>query len=225
MFFNPLSALFMLFFFFLVLFFFLFIQINVIALAFAKIGVPPHYIFTAMFAILVGSFINIPFKRIPQEFISEDKGVRFFGIRHAIPVRRQKETVLAINVGGAIIPCVLSIYLLWKTGLYTQGLIATAIMTAITYHLARPIKGVGIAMPVFFPPLLAALLSVIFAYEQAPALAYISGTLGTLIGADLLHIRKIKNLGAPVASIGGAGTFDGIFLTGIMAVLLSAFLS
>jgi uncharacterized membrane protein len=225
MFFNPLSALFMLLFFFLILFFFIIIQINVIALAFARIGIPPHYIFTALFAILVGSFINIPFKRIPQESISQEKWVSFFGFRHAIPVRPKKETVLAVNVGGAIIPVLLSLYLLWKTGLWARGFITTAIMVAITYHLARPIKGVGIAMPAFLPPILAALLSVIFAYQHAPALAYIAGTLGTLIGADLLNLGKIKNLGAPVASIGGAGTFDGIFLTGIVAVLLSAFLT
>jgi uncharacterized membrane protein len=225
MFFNPLSALFMLLFFFLLIFFFLIIQINVIALAFAKIGIPPHQIFVALFAILIGSFINIPFKRIPQETISDEKWVSFFGFRHVIPARKQKETVLAVNVGGAVIPCFLSLFLLLKTGLWAKGFVATAIMAALTYRLARPIKGVGIAMPVFFPPLLAALLSVVFAYDQAPALAYIAGTLGTLIGADLLHLKKIKNLGAPVASIGGAGTFDGIFLTGIMAVLLSAFLT
>jgi len=80
-------------------------------------------------------------------------------------------------------------------------------------------------MPAFIPPILAALLSVIIAYDHAPSLAYISGTLGTLIGADILNIGKIKNLGAPVASIGGAGTFDGIFLNGIMAVLLSVILT
>ena len=45
--------------------------------------------------------------------------------------------------------------------------------------------------------------------------------MGTLIGADLLNLDKISGLGAPVASIGGAGTFDGIFLIGIMAVLLA----
>jgi uncharacterized membrane protein len=45
--------------------------------------------------------------------------------------------------------------------------------------------------------------------------------MGTLIGADLLNLAKIGTLGAPVASIGGAGTFDGIFLTGILAVLLA----
>jgi uncharacterized membrane protein len=46
--------------------------------------------------------------------------------------------------------------------------------------------------------------------------------MGTLIGADLTNLDKIRGLGAPVASIGGAGTFDGIFLTGILAVLLAS---
>jgi len=45
--------------------------------------------------------------------------------------------------------------------------------------------------------------------------------LGTLIGADLTNLDKLSGLGAPVASIGGAGTFDGIFLTGILAVILA----
>jgi uncharacterized membrane protein len=98
-------------------------------------------------------------------------------------------------------------------------------MTFISHRLARPVKGVGIAMPAFIPPILAAVVAVIFSYNYAPPLAYISGTLGTLIGADILNIQKIKGLGAPVASIGGAGTFDGIFLNGIMAVLLSVFLT
>ncbi|HEV2170401.1 MAG TPA: DUF1614 domain-containing protein, partial [Candidatus Binatus sp.] len=53
------------------------------------------------------------------------------------------------------------------------------------------------------------------------AVAYISGVLGTLVGADLLNLRNLTDLGAPVASIGGAGTFDGIFMTGIVAVLLA----
>jgi uncharacterized membrane protein len=36
-----------------------------------------------------------------------------------------------------------------------------------------------------------------------------------------MNLDKIQGLGAPIASIGGAGTFDGIFLTGIIAVLLA----
>jgi uncharacterized membrane protein len=47
-------------------------------------------------------------------------------------------------------------------------------------------------------------------------------SLGTLIGADLLNLDKVQGLGAPVVSIGGAGTFDGIFVIGILAVLLAS---
>ncbi|HKJ83537.1 MAG TPA: DUF1614 domain-containing protein, partial [Mariprofundaceae bacterium] len=57
--------------------------------------------------------------------------------------------------------------------------------------------------------------------KTAAPLAYIAGTTGVIIGADLLHLKDIAKLGAPVVSIGGAGTFDGIVLTGIVAVLLT----
>ncbi len=52
------------------------------------------------------------------------------------------------------------------------------------------------------------------------AIAYVSGTLGTLIGADLLNLGKLSQLRVGSASIGGAGTWDGVFLTGILAVFL-----
>jgi len=63
---------------------------------------------------------------------------------------------------------------------------------------------------------------VLLSREYAAPLAYISGCLGTLIGADLLNLRVMGELGASIASIGGAGTFDGVFLTGILAVLLAS---
>jgi len=225
MFFNPLTFLLMVFFFFIVVFFFLMIEVNVIALAFAKIGIPPRHIFTSLFLILVGSFVNIPLKKFPQETMTDVRSVRFFGIRYRIPAAEKRETVLAVNLGGAVIPCLISFYLFFKTGLWIKGLAVTAIMIFATHRLARPVKGVGIAMPAFIPPIVATACSVIFSYDYAPVLAYIGGTLGTLIGADILNISKIRNLGAPVASIGGAGTFDGIFLSGIMAVLLAAILT
>jgi uncharacterized membrane protein len=87
--------------------------------------------------------------------------------------------------------------------------------------LARPVPGLGIALPAFIPPILSALLAWLLAPAQAPMVAYISGSFGVLIGADLLNLRNLAALRAPVVSIGGAGTFDGIFLTGIIAVLLA----
>ena len=94
----------MIFFFFILLFFFLMAEVNVIGLVFAKIGIPPRYIFSALFLILAGSIINLPIKRISQETMTGERSVRFFGIRYRIPPTEQAETVLAINLGGAIIP-------------------------------------------------------------------------------------------------------------------------
>jgi uncharacterized membrane protein len=58
-------------------------------------------------------------------------------------------------------------------------------------------------------------------YPWIQVIAYMGGVLGTLIGADLNNLGRVADLGAPVVSIGGAGTFDGVFLTGILAVLLA----
>jgi uncharacterized membrane protein len=224
MFFSPFTFFFAVAFFLSLLVLFFVIQINLITLAFAQIGIPSQYIFFALLASLFGSFINIPIKTIAQEHVEPRGVVAYFGFRHVIPPRRRSKTVLTVNLGGAVIPAFITAYLLFTTGMWLRALVATALMAVVTFKLARPLKGVGIALPAFIPPVLAALLSIILAFTYAPVIAYISGTMGTLIGADLLHLNKIKSLGAPVASIGGAGTFDGIFLTGILAVLLSAFL-
>jgi uncharacterized membrane protein len=92
----------------------------------------------------------------------------------------------------------------------------------ILHWLATPVPGVGIAVPVFLPAIATAVVALVLSRDNAAPLAYIGGSLGTLIGADLTNLDKVRGLGAPVASIGGAGTFDGIFLTGILAVLLAS---
>jgi uncharacterized membrane protein len=209
---------------FVISFFFMMVQIDLLVLAFVKIGIPAHYVFTALYATLAGSLINIPVIKIPQEVMSTEKRINYFGFTYTIPIPKRNVTILAINVGGAIIPVLISLFLLLKTGLYFESLIATVLLTLITYRMAKPLSGIGIVLPFFVPPLLAAVISIILSYNHAPVIAYISGTLGTLIGADILHVKEIYGLGAPVASIGGAGTFDAIFLNGILAVLLSTLL-
>jgi uncharacterized membrane protein len=74
-------------------------------------------------------------------------------------------------------------------------------------------------------PPLAAFATVIFLSRHSAApLAYVSGSLGTLVGADIANLDKLRGLGTPIVSIGGAGTFDGIFLAGVLAVLLAGML-
>jgi uncharacterized membrane protein len=101
--------------------------------------------------------------------------------------------------------------------------VATLVVTIACYLLAQPVPGIGIAIPSLVPPIIAATAALLVARTNVAAVAYVSGSLGTLIGADLLNLGRIQGLGAPVVSIGGAGTFDGIFLTGIIAALLASF--
>jgi uncharacterized membrane protein len=131
-------------------------------------------------------------------------------------------TVIAVNIGGAVIPGLLSLYLLAKNRLWGRGLLANACVAAITHLLAQPVPGAGITLPLFAPPLVAAVAALVLSRRYAAPLAFIGGSVGTLIGADLLNLDKVSELGAPVVSIGGAGTFDGIFLTAIMGVLLAS---
>jgi uncharacterized membrane protein len=202
------------------------IEVNILVYAYQKIGINRRYIFTLLLLSLLGSYVNIPIYHLPPESVSSGGLVSFFGVPYAIPsVTEWPGTVIAVNLGGAVIPMILSIYLIWKNRLFLQGLVGTAIAAVIIHHLAYPVPGVGIAVPVLLPAIVALVLALLLSWKYAPALAYIVGTLGTLIGADLTNLDKIQGLGAPVASIGGAGTFDGIFLSGILAVLLTSLMS
>jgi uncharacterized membrane protein len=219
--FSPLILLFMLALFGLLILLFLLIMVGAISYAFDKIGLDPFAVFVLFLACLVGSYINIPVHRMRNEEVMMSQEVSFFGFRFRVPSMARRETVLAVNVGGAIIPCLIASYLLAMTSYPFQALIGVAVVAAVSKLLARPVPGLGVAMPAFIPPIIAALVALILAPAQAPMVAYIAGTFGVLIGADLLNLKNLTALRAPVVSIGGAGTFDGIFLTGIIAVLLA----
>lgn len=197
------------------------IELGILRYAFAKVGVESRYIIGLLFLSLLGSSINIPILELPAEQVVSDQIVQYAGVYWIVPaVQEWPRTVIAINVGGAVIPIILSIGLLVQHNLYLRGLLATLIVALVVHWLAQPIKGVGIAVPTFIPPVVAAASAMLLAWNRAAPLAYIAGSLGTLIGADLMNLDKLRGLGAPVASIGGAGTFDGIFVAGVLAVLL-----
>jgi uncharacterized membrane protein len=204
----------------------LLIEIGVLQYAYEKMSVPPRHMLALVVLSLLGSYVNIPVAQLPPEEVHSGEVIVFYGMRYVIPlVREWPGTVVAVNLGGAVIPFVLSIYLLVKNKLYARGFLGIGIMTVVVHSMAQPVPGVGIAEPTFIPPVVAAALALLLARGSAAPLAYVVGSLGTLIGADLLNLGKIQGLGAPVASIGGAGTFDGIFLTGILSVLLASLLT
>jgi len=220
--FFPLTLPFILAFFFLIGIIIALIEIGIIQYAYVKMGVNRRHVFAVLILTLLGSYVNIPVAALPAERMISDQEISYFGMRYVVPVVEElPRTVVAVNVGGAVIPTLLSFYLIMKKRMYGRTLLGVAIVTAVVHWMAHPVEGVGIAVPIFIPPIVAAGVALLLARHSAPSLAYISGSLGTLIGADLLNLDKIQGLGAPIASIGGAGTFDGIFMTGLLAVLLA----
>ncbi len=190
--------------------------------AYVSLGISSSTAMWLLFASLVGSYFNIPVANLPDEQVMSNQVIDFFGMQYTVPVVAQwPGTVIAVNVGGAVIPALMSLYLLISRGLWLNGAVATAAVALILHWLAEPVPGLGIAVPVFLPALATAVVALLLSRRNAAPLAYIAGSMGTLIGADLTNLDKVRGLGAPVASIGGAGTFDGIFLTGILAVLLA----
>ena len=173
------------------------VQLGLLQVTFHKLGLAAESASLLLMVTLLGSMINLPLFTVPTDPAAQEKRL------HELPrllLRRMQvipgKTLIAVNVGGCVVPLV-------------------------AYAISFSIPRVGIAMPVLIAPLTAAIVAVMLDPDKAPALAYIGGTLGVLLGADILRLKDIGKLGEPVASIGGAGTFDGIFVTGIVAVLLT----
>jgi uncharacterized membrane protein len=203
---------------------------------------------------LVGSTINIPLTRRRIELADPMMAnlspmlQRMATIFHYYPPAVVEE-VLAINIGGALIPVLFSVYLLTlPTTSLVAALVGVAVVTIVSKLLARPVPGVGITLPGYVPPLVAALVAYLLTRAMGPSIApapvaYIAGSLGALIGADILNLplvlrggllaanptrfwpgsiaRKTQSSQARILSIGGAGIFDGVFLAGIIAAFLA----
>jgi len=199
------------------------LQVGGLQYAYTRLGISSRAALLLLFGSLIGSYFNIPIARLPEQRIVSGQEVEFYGMHYVVPVVvNWPGTIIAINVGGGLIPGLTSLYLLFKHGLWLRGAIAVACVAAVCHLLARPTPGIGIALPVFVPTIITAVVASLLSRERAAPLAYIGGTVGTLVGADLLNLGSVRGLGAPIASIGGAGTFDGIFLIGILAVLLAS---
>jgi uncharacterized membrane protein len=192
------------------------------AVAFAKMGLSPFFGYAFFILCLVGGGVNIPVYRekikypLPIDNVTS-LFIKYLGI--SIPPM-STERIIALNLGGAILPSLLSIYLLFFVPI-SKVVLAIIITSTAAFIMSKPVKGLGIVMPPFVPPIIAAITAIIISRDHAPQLAYISGVMGTLIGADLLRIPQLRNLEAQFLSIGGAGIFDGIYLVGLVSVLLA----
>ncbi|NOT12770.1 MAG: DUF1614 domain-containing protein [Methylococcaceae bacterium] len=205
------------------LFFMAMLQVHLFEIAFAKLGLTPGETLFILIGTLLGSGINLPVyslltKQTGHMVMSPDQKP----VWEIYQPAREGKVVIAVNVGGCLFPIGLSLYFLSLQLIDPfKLLLAISAITALSYKCSRIMPGLGVGMPIFIAPLASALVALMLDAEHAAHLAYVGGVIGVLIGADLLRLNSIAELGTPVAAIGGAGTFDGIFVTGIIAALLA----
>lgn len=197
---------------------------GLVGFALARAGIPRYAIPIIFVSELVFSSVNIPIYRLRSytEQVEYDY-VWFMGMVYRVPryVYAPNIVTVAVNVGGALIPTLLSIYLvIVNIYILPEFILAILLVSIISYLVSKPVPGLGIVTPAYIPPIATAIISyVIYPFNPAP-IAFAAGTLGTLLGADIYRLGEITKLKANFVSIGGAGIFDGVFLSGIIATLL-----
>jgi uncharacterized membrane protein len=196
------------------------LEVGIIESAYQKLGMSHRAVTLLLLLSIFGSYINIPIATISSPPIVHHHQIYNLCYIPAL-LSDPNGTIIAVNLGGAVIPVLLSAYLLTRVGGVAPALIATAVVALLVHHFSQIIPGAGIAVPTFVPGFAAAILAVLLTRERRPVVAYVAGTMGCLIGADVLNLANVARLNAPIASIGGAGTFDGVFVSGVIAVLLA----
>lgn len=199
------------------------IQVGLLSIAFDKLGLSMDSALLLLISSLLGSSINLPLFSLTAESSAKPQQPREPpSWLNPLLKARPGKVVVAVNVGGGLIPIAFSLFLLAHNPLpLGQVMLAVGIVAVVCYYASRPIPRLGIGMPIFIAPITAALVAVMLSPHHSAPLAYICGSIGVLIGADLFRLKDVRRLGASIASIGGAGTFDGIFISGLAAVLLA----
>jgi uncharacterized membrane protein len=162
MIYPPLVLFLMVVFFLITLVLFPLLWFGIVGNAFVNLGLSPDVIFWLLILTLVGSLVNLPLTTIESHELVAGQVISYFGMKVRLPpARLKRHTVLAVNLGGALVPAALSLYLFVKIAnnisISWRLLAVLGIVTAIMYQLARPVKGLGIAVSGLVPPLVAAL--------------------------------------------------------------------
>ena len=198
------------------------VELGTLGYAYRKIGVPSRYMFGVMLLSLIGSHVNVPLYAMPVERLLPAQNVVVFGRAHvAPPLQEEGVTIIAINVGGALLPLILSLYLFLRSSVRWRMLLGIAVVAAIVHSLAQIVPGVGIAVPMIVPPLAAAAVSLVLAFRRAPPVSLRLRLNGRAGRSRPCEPSADPGAGRARCLDRGAGTFDGVFLTGIIAGLLA----
>src|SRR5258708_24199036 len=172
------------------------IQLGALRYAYMRLGISSGAALLLLLASLIGSYFNIPVAYLPEQRVLAQQEIDFFGMRYVVPfVAQWPGTLIVVNVGGAVIPTLMSVYLLARNRLWVKAAMATAAVAAVCYWLSRPMPGLGIAEPVFVPSVTTAIVALLLSREQAAPLAYIGGRPRTPMSGGPLQLRHHPSVG------------------------------
>jgi uncharacterized membrane protein len=98
------------------------LQVRARRFAYMSIGFSAGGAMLVLLGSLVGSYFNIPVAQLPERHILSGCHVTFFGMRYMVPVVIDwPGTVVAVNVGGALIPGLTSLHLFIRHRLGSEG--------------------------------------------------------------------------------------------------------
>ena len=206
--------------------------LGLVGAAFTRLGFSWIAALTVVLLMVVGSFVNIPLYTIRRDMVRVGTGS--FPLDESAPApwapQPVWDTAISLNLGGAVIPVFVSASLLYRAvdvlGTAILGLVFAAIVvvTIISFLATRSIPGYGIKVPLFIPGLAALLCGLLLnggTSLLAGVTAFVAGTVGILLGADIAWLLRIKDLDVPQVSIGGVGMFGAIFLVCILSALIA----
>jgi len=205
--------------------------LGLIGAAFTRLGFSWLSALAVVLLILLGSTVNIPVYTIKRDMVRMTHGEMSMSDPYAAWPREDIwDTVISINLGGAVIPLCITLYVLYvaypfaTTPLMVPVVLGILGVSLITYASTRAIPGAGIQVPLLIPALTALLLGLVFGGSvglAASVIALASGIFGILIGGNLAQLGKIRDLGIPALSIGGSGTFGSLLFCCILPALVA----
>lgn len=207
------------------------ILLGVIGAAFTRLGFSWIAAIAVVFLMLFGSFINIPVYRVKRDMIRvSPENSTGFDVPTPFMSQQVWETLISVNLGGAVIPVCIAFYLLYQASLITGSslllptTVCFVIVAGISFVATRMISGYGLKVSLIIPALTALLIGLLISGGtglSAAVTACAGGILGTLIGGNIAHLFRIKEIEISDVSIGGAGTFGAVFLCCILPALIA----
>jgi len=182
-----------------------------------------------LLAFLIGAYTTHRGMFLKMGFSHKEMGLLSIGpfaaMMFDMPVFISKNYFLAFNLGGAVVPIVLSLHLLKKKNIsFIKSVSGVAVVAAATFMITRVTDiGVVSSFPFYLIP---SILSVLIAFllfsnhsEKTPGYGYAISTLGVVIGGDFFHFPEIFSKPF-MGSVGGAGLYDMVYIAGLLTLCL-----